>query len=388
MLRTSVISPLLIVVCAVILMLALFASKVAAQASAAAAPPPIAAKAWLLLDYRTGRVIVSRNADERIEPASLTKLMTAYVVFGALKQSALIASQLLPVSAKASKMPGSRMFVESGKMVSVDELLRGMIVQSGNDATIALAEGMAGSEESFVQGMNEQAARLGLGDTRFANATGLADPRHYSTARDLSRLAAALMQDFPEYLPLYSIKEYTYNGITQRNRNELLFRDPFVDGLKTGYTESAGYCLVATAQRDGRRLVAVVTGAASEAGRAIEAQKLLNYGFQYYETFRLYAGGATVAEIPVWKGSEKMLRAGFSEDVFVSVPRGQRSLLKAEIESLQPLIAPISPQQQVGVVRVTLGDKPYGEYPVVALERVGVANLFVRTWDSLRLMFQ
>jgi len=388
MLRPSVISPLLICVCAVIFALALFACKAAAQASTAAAPPPIAAKAWLLLDYRTRRVIASRNADERIEPASLTKLMTAYLVFGALKQNALNASQLLPVSAKASKMPGSRMFVESGKMVGVDELLRGMIVQSGNDATIALAEDMAGSEESFVQAMNEQAARLGLGDTRFANATGLADPRHYSTARDLSRLAAALIQDFPEYVPLYSIKEYTYNGITQRNRNELLFRDPFVDGLKTGYTESAGYCLVATAQRDGRRLVAVVTGAASEAGRAMEAQKLLNYGFQYYETFRLYAGGATVAEIPVWKGSEKLLKAGFSEDVFVSVPKGQRSLLKAEIESLQPLIAPVSPQQQVGVVRVTFGDKPYGEYPVVALERVGVANIFVRTWDSLRLMFQ
>jgi D-alanyl-D-alanine carboxypeptidase (penicillin-binding protein 5/6) len=388
MFRTSVFPPLLLVVCAWVCALTLFASKAAAQASAAAAPPPIAAKAWLLLDYRTRRVIASRNADERIEPASLTKLMTAYLVFGALKQNLLTASQLLPVSAKASKMPGSRMFIEAGKTVSVDELLRGMIVQSGNDATVALAEGMAGSEESFVQGMNEQAARLGLGDTRFANATGLADPHHYSTARDLSRLGAALIQEFPDYVPLYSIKEYTYNGITQRNRNELLFRDPFVDGLKTGYTESAGYCLVATAQRDGRRLVAVVTGAASETGRAMEAQKLLNYGFQYYETFKLYAGGATVAEMPVWKGSEKLLKAGFSEDVFVSVPKGQRALLKAEIESLQPLIAPINPQQQVGVVRVTLGDKPYGEYPVVALERVGVANIFVRTWDSLRLMLQ
>ena len=388
MFRISVISPLLIVLCAGIFTLVLIASEAAAQASAAAAPPPIAAKAWLLLDYRTRRVIAGRNVDERIEPASLTKLMAAYLVFGALKQNALIASQLLPVSAKASKMPGSRMFIEPGKTVSVDELLRGMIIQSGNDATIALAEGVAGSEESFVQAMNQQAVRLGLGDTRFANATGLADPHHYSTARDLARLGAVLIQDFPDYLPLYAMKEYTYNGITQRNRNELLFRDPFVDGLKTGYTESAGYCLVATAQRDGRRLVAVVTGAVSEAGRAMEAQKLLNYGFQYYETFKLYAGGATVAEIPVWKGSEKSLKAGFIDDVFVSVPKGQRSLLRAEIESLQPLIAPISPQQQVGIVRVTLGDRPYGEYPVVALERVGVANIFMRTWDSLRLMLQ
>jgi D-alanyl-D-alanine carboxypeptidase (penicillin-binding protein 5/6) len=367
----------------------LFASNSMAQTSGPVAPvPPIAAKAWLLLDYRTRQVIVSHNVDERIEPASLTKLMAAYLVFGALKQSLLTPSQPLPVSLKASKMSGSRMFIEPNKAVTVDELLHGMIVQSGNDATIALAEGVAGSEESFVQRMNEQAARLGLTGTRFANATGLADPHHYSTTSDLSRLAVALIRDFPEYFPLYSIKEYTYKGITQRNRNELLFRDPFVDGVKTGYTQTAGYCLVATAQREGRRLLAVVTGTASEAARAIEAQKLLNYGFQYYETLKLYPGGATVVQIPVWKGSEKSLKAGFTEDVFVSVPKGQRTLLKAEIESLQPLIAPVSPQQPVGVVRVTFDDKPYGEYPVVALERVGVANIFVRAWDSLRLMFQ
>jgi serine-type D-Ala-D-Ala carboxypeptidase (penicillin-binding protein 5/6) len=356
------------------------------------APPPpvplIAARAWLLLDYRTRHVIASQNADERMEPASLTKLMSAYLVFTALKRSQLSLSQTLPVSTRAFKMSGSRMFIEPDKPVTVDELLRGMIVQSGNDATMTLAEGVAGSEEAFVQKMNEQAARLGLANTRFANATGLPDPHHYSTAADLAQLALAVMSDFPEYFPLYALKEYTYNRITQRNRNELLFRDPFVDGIKTGYTEAAGYCLIATAKRDDRRLLAVVTGTASEGARAMEAQKLLNYGFQYYETLNLYPGGTAVAEIPVWKGSEKRLKAGFVQDFFVSVPKGQRSLLKIELESMQPLIAPVSPQQPVGVLRITYDGKPYGEFPVVALERVGVANMFVRAWDSLRLLFQ
>jgi D-alanyl-D-alanine carboxypeptidase (penicillin-binding protein 5/6) len=352
------------------------------------AVPPIAARAWLLLDYRTRHVIASQNADERMEPASLTKLMSAYLVFAALKRNQLSLSQTLPVSTRAWKMSGSRMFLEPDKPVTVDELLRGMIVQSGNDATMTLAEGVAANEEAFVQKMNEQAARLGLANTRFANATGLPDPHHYSTAADLARLALAVISDFPEYFPLFALKEYTYSRITQRNRNELLFRDPFVDGIKTGYTEAAGYCLIATAKRDERRLLAVVTGTASEGARAMEAQKLLNYGFQYYETLILYPGGTAVAEIPVWKGSEKRIKAGFAQDFFVSVPKGQRSLLKIELESMQPLIAPISPQQPVGVLRVSYDGKPYGEFPVVALERVGVANMFGRAWDSLRLLFQ
>jgi D-alanyl-D-alanine carboxypeptidase (penicillin-binding protein 5/6) len=389
MFRRSLALSLLLVIALWFQALGLFASNTMAQTALPAAPlPPVAAKAWLLLDYRTSYVIASRGADERIEPASLTKLMTAYLAFAALKQDLTASSRVLPVSVKATKMPGSRMFIAADKAVTVDELLHGVIVQSGNDATIALVEGLAGSEESFVQRMNDQAMRLGMTHTHFANATGLSDPHHYSTVGDLSLLTVALIRDFPEYFPMYAIKEYTYSGITQRNRNELLFRDPFVDGVKTGYTEAAGYCLIATAQREGRRLLAVVTGTASEAARAMEAQKLLNYGFQHTETLKLYTGGATVTEIPVWKGSEKSLRAGFSEDVFVSVPKGQRTLLKAEIESLQPLIAPVSPQQHVGVVRLSLGDKPYGEYPVVALERIGVANIFVRAWDSLRLMFQ
>jgi len=395
MIRTSILLSLLLLVAGWLIEAGLVAaqsppSNAAPPQTSAPAPavPPIAARAWVLLDYRTRHVIASQNADERMEPASLTKLMSAYLVFTALKRNQLSLSQTLPVSTRAWKMSGSRMFIEPDKPVTVDELLHGMIVQSGNDATITLAEGVAGSEEAFVQRMNEQAARLGLANTRFANATGLPDPRHYSTAADLAQLALAVISDFPEYFPLYALKDYTYNRITQRNRNELLFRDPFVDGIKTGYTEAAGYCLIATAKRDDRRLLAVVTGTASEGARAMEAQKLLNYGFQYYETLNLYPGGTAVAEIPVWKGSEKRLKAGFVQDFFVSVPKGQRSLLKIELESMQPLIAPISPQQPVGVLRVSYDGKPYGEFPVVALERVGVANMFVRAWDSLRLLFQ
>lgn len=365
---------------------------VAAAAAQGPAPPaqlpPIAAKAWLLLDYQTQHVIAERNTDERVEPASLTKLMSAYLVFDALKRQQISADQRPPISARAAKMPGSRMFLEPGNPATVDELLHGVIVQSGNDATVTLAEAVAGSEEAFVERMNQRAASMGLTGTHFANTTGLPNPHHFSTTSDLARLAVALMRDFPQYFPLYSLKEYTYNGITQRNRNELLFRDPFVDGLKTGHTESAGYCLIATARREQRRLLAVVTGTASETARAIEAQKLLNYGFQYFDTVRLYPGGAPVAEIPVWKGAEKRLKAGFPSDFYVSIPRGQSQLLQARLESMQPLIAPISEQQQVGVLRLSFDGKPYGEYPVFALERVGVANALIRAWDSLRLWFK
>ena len=266
-------------------------------------PPSIEAKAWLLLDLRSRQVIASHSADERVEPASLTKLMSAYLVFEALKQKQITLDQRLPVSQKAWRMPGSRMFLLPDATPTVDELLRGLIVVSGNDATIALAEGVAGSEEEFVARMNLQARRLGLSGTRFSNATGLPDPQHYSTTGDLARLAEAVARDFPMYLPLYALRSLTYNGITQPNRNVLLGRDPRVDGLKTGHTENAGYCLIATARSGDRQLLAVVMGAASESARALQAQKLLNYGFQYYQTVRLYAQGDTVAELPVWKGS-------------------------------------------------------------------------------------
>jgi D-alanyl-D-alanine carboxypeptidase (penicillin-binding protein 5/6) len=349
------------------------------------APPAIAAKSWLLLDFQTGQALVSREPDLRIEPASLTKVMTAWLVFDALKQKRITLDQVVPVSEKAWKAEGSRMFIEPRKPVTVDELLKGMIVQSGNDATIALAEAVAGSEEAFADLMNRQAARMGLAGTRFVNATGLPSPQHYSTARDLGVLASALIRDFPEYFPLYSLREYRYNKFTQYNRNLLLGRDPTVDGLKTGFHKSAGYCLIATAKREPRRLVSVVVGTASEQARAQESQKLLNYGFQFYDTVRLYQKGQSVATLPVYKGARDELKAGFAEDFHMSVPRGMADRLKANLSSTQPLLAPVAAGQKVGTLSLTLDGKPAGEYPVVALEAIGIANVFGRAWDTIRL---
>ncbi len=351
-------------------------------------PPALAAKAWVLLDWQTRQVLVSRGPDERVEPASLTKLMTAYLVFDAIKQKRLTTDQAVPVSERAWKADGSRMFIEPRKPVTVDELLKGMVVQSGNDATIALAEAVGGSEEAFAEMMNKQAARMGLKGSHFVNATGLPNPQHYSTALDLAVLAANVIRDFPEFFPLYSMREYRYNNITQYNRNRLLASDPTVDGMKTGYHESAGYCLIATASRPPRRLLSVVLGTASDVARAQESQKLLNYGFQFYDTVRLYAKGQAVAAIPVFKGANNELKAGFNEDLALTVPRGMGERLKATMESTQPLVAPIAPGQRVGTLRVTLDDKPLGDFPVLALEAIGVANIFGRTWDSLRLWFK
>ncbi len=362
---------------------------VAPVAAAQPAPPPsIAAKTWLLLDLQSQQVLAERGADERVEPASLTKLMTAYVVFEALRQKRITADEALVVSEKAWRMPGSRMFLKQDTSVTVAELLRGMIVVSGNDATVALAEGVGGTEAAFVERMNAQARRMGLNATHFVNATGLPDPQHYSTARDLARLSAALVRDFREYLPLYQQRELTYNKITQPNRNPLLGRDPRVEGLKTGYTEDAGYCLIALGHWEQRMLVSVVMGTSSESARGVEAQKLLNYGFQYFETPLLYAKGALVADLPVWKGSEKRVKAAVAQDIYASVPRGQANGLKASLTSQQPLLAPVTVGQQVGVLKVAFDGRALAEYPVVAQEGVGVANLVVRMWDSMRLLFQ
>jgi D-alanyl-D-alanine carboxypeptidase (penicillin-binding protein 5/6) len=369
------------------LLILLLAAPAAARPEPFAPVPSIAARTWLLLDLQSQQIITERGAQERIEPASLTKLMTAYVVFEALRQKELTLGSEMHVTTPAWKMPGSRMFLERDSLVAVEQLLRGMIVVSANDATLTLANGLAGSEDAFVERMNAQAKRLGMTGTHFTNSTGLPDPQHYSTTYDLAVLASAVMRDFPQYLGIYVLREYTYNGITQPNRNVLLARDPRVDGLKTGFTEDAGYCLIATARRDERRLMAIVTGADSENVRASEAQRLLNYGFQHYETVRLYQQGAEIAQLPVWKGSEKRLRAGMERDLFLAVPRGQGDRLKATLTSQQPLLAPLSRLQRVGTLRVTFDGKPVGEYPVVALESVGVANVFVRAWDSLRLLF-
>ena len=351
-------------------------------------PPPIAAKAWLLYDYTSAQTIVSEKPDERFEPASLTKLMTAYLAFSALKQKALTPERAVPVSERARKAPGSRMFIEPNKPVSVDELLRGMIVQSGNDACIALAEVIAGSEEVFAQMMNREAQRLGMKNTNFTNSSGLPDSQHYSTARDLGLLAVALIRDFPEYYPLYSLREYRYNNITQPNRNRLLWLDPNADGMKTGYTESAGFCLIGSSKRGARRLLSVVLGANSDNSRVQESQKLLNYGFQFYDAIRLYDKDQAVSTLEVLKGSENRLKAGFQHDFYVSVPRGLADQLKANLVSVQPLVAPIGIGQKVGTVKVTLQGKPLGEYPVVALENVAIAGFFGRTWDGMRLWFK
>ena len=275
--------------------------------------PTVAARSYLLLDYYSRQTLAGKNANERVEPASLTKLMTAYLTFSALRQKQIQPAQVVPVSERAWKAEGSRMFIEPRKAVTVDELMHGMIVQSGNDACIALAELIAGSEEAFAQTMNREAQRLGMKDTHFVNSTGLPDAKHYSTAYDLALLAIAIIREFPEYHPLYSTREYRYNNITQANRNRLLWSDPTVDGMKTGYTESAGYCLIATAKRSERRLVSVVLGAASESARAAESQKLLNHGFQFYDSVKLYEKNQTVTSVPVWKGSGNSIQDRVSE---------------------------------------------------------------------------
>ncbi|HWN30852.1 MAG TPA: D-alanyl-D-alanine carboxypeptidase family protein [Burkholderiales bacterium] len=365
----------------------LFPSLLFAQQLPVPQAPSIAAKSYLLTDFYSKQVLVGQNIDEHIEPASLTKLMTAYLTFAALKQKQISLEQTFPVSTRAWRAEGSRMFIEPGKPVKVDELIHGMVVQSGNDACIALAEGIAGSEDAFTQMMNSQAQRLGMKNTHFMNSTGLPHPQHYSTAHDLSLLAAAIIRDFPEYYPLYSIKEYKYNNILQVNRNRLLWTDPHVDGMKTGYTENAGYCLISSVKRGSRRLIAVALGTASDSLRATESQKLLNYGFQFYDTLHLYAKSQAVTTVAVWKGAENSVRAGFTEDVYLSLPKGQSERLKAAMESQQPLIAPISAGQKVGVIKLTLDGKPVAEYPLIALENVELANILGRGWDSLRLLF-
>lgn len=352
------------------------------------AVPPIAAKAYVLFDFTSGQPLVMHNPNERVEPASLTKLMTAYLVFNALKQKTIKPEQVVPVSERAWRAEGSRMFIEPRKPVTVDELIRGMIVQSGNDACIALAEVIAGSEEIFAQMMTREAQRLGMKNTSFMNSTGLPHPQHYSTAHDLALLAAAIVRDFPEHYPLYSLREFRYNNITQANRNRLLWLDSTVDGMKTGYTENAGYCLVTSARRGDRRLISVVLGTASESVRATESQKLLNYGFQFYDSVRLYEKNQPVATLQVWKGGSNSVRAGFTSDFYLTLPKGQADKIKASVESLQPLLAPISAGQQVGVMKLTLDGKPFRELPVVALEAVPLAGILGRGWDSIRLLFK
>lgn len=359
-----------------------------AQGQATPTPPSVVAKAYLLFDYQSSQTLAGLNADERVEPASLTKVMTAYIAFDALKQKTLTPDQQVPVSEAARKAEGSRTFIDPRIPVTVAELLHGMIVQSGNDASIALAEAIAGSEESFAQLMNKEAKRLGLVNTNFVNSTGLPHPQHYTTASDLARLAAALIRDHPEHYPMYSIKEYTYNKIKQPNRNRLLWTDPSVDGLKTGHTKSAGWCLMSSAKRGERRLVLVLLGAESSNARASESQKLLNFGFQFYDTVRLYEKGQSIASLKVWKGRSDTLNAGFDRDLYFTLPKGQADKLKATLESQQPLVAPVAAGQRVGTMKIALDGKPLTEVPVVAIEKVELGNIFARGWDAMRLFFK
>lgn len=351
-------------------------------------PPQIEANAWLLVDFDSGKALAENNPDLKIEPASLTKLMTAYLTFSALKEGRLTLDQTLPVSEKAWRVEGSRMFLDPRKPASVEDLLRGVIVQSGNDACIVLAEAIAGSEDAFASMMNTMAKKLGMSNTHFLNATGLPHAQHLTTARDLSRLASALIRTFPEFYKFYSLKEFTYNGITQPNRNRLLYIDPSVDGFKTGHTESAGYCLIASAKREKRRLLSVVLGTKSDMARAMESQKLLNYGFQFFETVKLYNAGQAVTTLRMYKGSASQVKAGFTYDFHVTVPRGSGNRIMAQMISQQPLLAPVRRGQRLGTLRLTVDGESVGDYPLLALETVPVAGILGRGWDNILLLFK
>ncbi len=351
-------------------------------------PPPVAARAYYLLDTLSGQALAAQSAEDRFEPASLTKLMTAYLVFSAIRNRKLDPAATVPVSEKAWKAGGSRMFIEPRKPVTVADLVRGMIVQSGNDATIALAEAVAGTEETFAQLMNREARRLGLANSNFVNATGLPAPNHYATARDMAVLAAALIRDFPADYALYSQKEFTWNGITQANRNRLLWLDPTVDGVKTGFTEAAGYCLVASARRGERRLVSVVMGAQTDALRMSENLKLLNFGFLAYDTQRLYRKGEVVASPEIFKGTSATVKLGFDRDVWVTLPRERFEGLKANLTTVQPFVAPYSRGQKAGIMKLARDNAAVAEIAVVALEDVPAAGFLSRGWDSIRLLFK
>ncbi len=356
-------------------------------------PPEIAARTYMLIDVTADQILAAKDIDAPVEQASLTKLMTAYLVFDALRAKKIDLQQKLPVSVKAWKMPGSRMFIDPKMQVPVDDLIKGMIVQSGNDATMALAEGVGGTAEQFVHLMNEQAKALGMTGTSYKNPEGLTEPGHLTTARDLSILAVRLMHDFPQYMHYYATKQYSYPGTPPsngNNRNSLLFRDPTDDGLKTGHTAAAGYCLVATAKREfpqvgTRRLVSIVLGASSENARANESQKLLNWGYTAFDAVKLFDADQPVATPAVWKGKGSSVKMGRTEAIVVAVPAGSSGKIATHISHQDPLIAPFSKGQAIGALKVTLGDAPLRDVPLVALDGVEQAGMMGRAWDAMRL---
>lgn len=369
-------------------------------------PPEIAARSYLLLDMTANQLLASKDIDSAVEQASLTKLMTAYLVFEALRSKKIDLNQTLSVSERAWKMPGSRMFIDPKMKVPVEDLIKGMIVQSGNDATITLAEGVGGTVERFVQMMNDQAKVLGMKSTTYKNPEGLTEAGHTTTARDLSLLATRLIRDFPDFIAYYAIKKYRYEGTpaaNDTNRNLLLFRDPSVDGLKTGYTEAAGYCLIATAKRNfpnlaatsassgspeavgGRRLLVIVLGASNENARASEAQKLLNWGYTAFEAIKLFDANQSVISPPVWKGTSNQVKTGRTHPIIVAVPGGSALKIKTQVVRTEPLVAPITLGQQVATLKVSLADQPFADVPLLALEKVDQAGVIGRAWDALRL---
>jgi D-alanyl-D-alanine carboxypeptidase (penicillin-binding protein 5/6) len=356
-------------------------------------PPEIAARNYILFDLNSQQVLAERDADAQADPASLTKLMTAYLVFAAIRDKKLSLEQTLSVSQRAwaeRKGGGSLMFIDTTMTPRVDDLLKGMIVQSGNDASVVLAEAVGGSLDVFVASMNKQAQAWGLKNTQFRNVTGLTEPGHYASARDVALIAGKIITDFPDFYTLYSIRQFSYNKIKQDNRNLLLGRDPSVDGMKTGYTDGAGYCLVASAVRDmpngKRRLLSVVLGAASREARASESQKLLNWGFQAWDAVRLFEAGKAVATVPVWKGKLPEAQLGAPGALFVTVPKGEGDKLKTQIERTDPLLAPLAQGQRVGQIKVTTaGGTPVATVPLVVMQPVELAGIISRTWDALRL---
>ncbi|MFL6675952.1 MAG: D-alanyl-D-alanine carboxypeptidase family protein [Massilia sp.] len=378
------------------LIAAMAASLLVMSASAQTVPAPsIAARSWTLLDATSGQIIASQDAETRIEPASLTKVMTAYVVFGAIREKRITLDQMVTVSTRAWKVDGSssKMFIDPATPVKVNDLLYGLMVQSGNDAAVALAEAVAGDEGTFVTLMNREAQRMGMKNTKFANPHGLPSPDNYSTARDLSILAAHVIKDFPEFYKIDSVKQFTYNKITQQNRNRLLWLDPTVDGMKTGHTEASGFSMIASAHRPNgpageRRLISVLSGANSDASRTAESQKLLNWGFQNFDTVKLYAKGQPIATPEIWKGSKGTVKIGFPNDVLVTVPKGVAGKLKPVLERKDPLVAPLAQNGQVGTLKMMVDGKPLLALPVVALEEVSQASIFGRAWDSMRLMMK
>ncbi len=352
------------------------------------AAPELASSSYLLMDYDSGQVLVENNIDERLPPASLTKMMTVYVATEEIIKGHLKLDDVVVVSEKAWRMPGSRMFIEVNKKVTVEELLKGIIVQSGNDASVALAEFISGSEEVFANQMNDIAARLGMTNTNFVNSTGLPDPNHYTTAHDLAILAQALIRDHPEIYSWHAIKQFTYNKIKQTNRNNLLWRDNSVDGIKTGHTEEAGYCLVASAKRNDMRLISVVLGTTGSEARIKASQSLLNYGFRYYETHKLYAAGEAVTAVKVWKGAADQVDVGLTDDLFITIPRNQYKNLKAEVEKTTRIVAPVTEGTQQGTLEVSLAGQSLLSVPVIALGPVAKGSILKRLKDEVKILLE